>query len=586
MNLYQGVIEDVDDPLKLGRVRVRVFGLHTDDKALIPTESLPWATVAIPATSASISGIGFSPTGLLPGSWVILYFQDPDEQYPIVLASIHGIPKDPLGQVAADEEVEFSDAEAPTNENVLKDSSGAPVTDGSGEPIKTTPSDDPTRAEKRKVVRENLGSVSGKYESNGDPGTINSYKSSADRGGASYGAYQLASFIGADGNPTRPDITIGQTLNSPVVRYIRTSGYASLFAGLSAATSAFDSAWRDIARVSSAEFLKSQHKFIEREYYEPAIAKLPASITDRGRAVHEAIWSMSVQLGVQGAISKIKSVVGTVTGKICDDKIIELIYDDRIKTVRQDFASSPALWNGLLSRFRSEKAELIAIAKSYEKPEECGEVSQEEKKKTVYTQDGKTQITEKVTTAIVNPKTKGERGFSDPNKKYPLYYEEADTNRLARGVITETIVESKRSGIVTGKEAGDEIISEPPTQYNTKYPFNKVIATTSGHVIEIDDTEGHERVNIHHKSGTFIEFHPDGQLVTKVQADSTVVVNANENKIVIDNQNTHVGGNSNGTVNGTMNLNVYGTVNIRVDADCNLDVTGNCNVTASIINLN
>jgi hypothetical protein len=295
---------------------------------------------------------------------------------------------------------------------------------------------------------------------------------------------------------------------------------------------------------------------------------------------------MSVQLGVQGATSKIKSVLGSVSDKVCDDKVIELLYNSRISTVRQDFVSSPALWNGLLSRFRSEKDELITVAKSYEDPSECTDIQQTEKEKTVYTESGKTRAIEKITTAIENPKAKGERGFSDPNKKYPLYYEEADTNRLARGIITETIVEQKRSSIITGKEAGENVISEPVTQYNTKYPFNKVIATNSGHIIEIDDTEDHERINIHHRSGTFIEFHPDGQLVTKVQQNSTVVVNADSNTIVIDDKNTHVGGSSNTTVNNTMNLTVYGNANIKVDSDCNVDVTGNCNVTASIINLN
>ena len=34
-NFYTGVVEDRFDPLSLGRVRVRLYGLHTDDKKLI-----------------------------------------------------------------------------------------------------------------------------------------------------------------------------------------------------------------------------------------------------------------------------------------------------------------------------------------------------------------------------------------------------------------------------------------------------------------------------------------------------------------------------------------------------------------------
>ena len=109
--IYTGVVEDILDPLKLGRVRVRVFGLHSDDRSLIPTESLPWATVATPATSASMSGIGSSAVGLLPGSWVVLFFQDPDEQYPVVFASFPGIPVDNVNQSAAYEETTLLEPE-------------------------------------------------------------------------------------------------------------------------------------------------------------------------------------------------------------------------------------------------------------------------------------------------------------------------------------------------------------------------------------------------------------------------------------------------------------------------------------------
>ena len=40
-----GVVEDRFDPQKLGRVRVRWLGYHTEDKAKILTKDLPWAQV-------------------------------------------------------------------------------------------------------------------------------------------------------------------------------------------------------------------------------------------------------------------------------------------------------------------------------------------------------------------------------------------------------------------------------------------------------------------------------------------------------------------------------------------------------------
>ena len=89
MNIYHGVVEDRDDPLQQNRVRVRVFGIHTESKSLIPTEDLPWATVMLPTTCSGTSGIGDTPHGLVEGSWVVLFFTDPDTlQDPVVMGSI------------------------------------------------------------------------------------------------------------------------------------------------------------------------------------------------------------------------------------------------------------------------------------------------------------------------------------------------------------------------------------------------------------------------------------------------------------------------------------------------------------------
>ncbi len=137
MELYQGIVEDVHDPLKSSRVRVRVFGLHTDDKSLIPTDALPWAQVIKTTDSASVSGIGNSAMGLVAGAWVILYFLDDDKQYPIVLGSLHGVPIDPINDTAVNEETTSSGTAATpvttTDGTVLTTSDGTPVT--TGEPV-------------------------------------------------------------------------------------------------------------------------------------------------------------------------------------------------------------------------------------------------------------------------------------------------------------------------------------------------------------------------------------------------------------------------------------------------------------------
>lgn len=93
---FIGVVEDINDPLKAGRVRVRMFNWHTQDKKVLPTSKLPWATPMQPTTSAATNGVGQSATGLLVNSWVVGIMLDGiDGQRPLVLGSIGGIQDEP-----------------------------------------------------------------------------------------------------------------------------------------------------------------------------------------------------------------------------------------------------------------------------------------------------------------------------------------------------------------------------------------------------------------------------------------------------------------------------------------------------------
>lgn len=90
---FEGVVEDINDPLKLGRVRVRAIGFHTPEKVELPTDCLPWASVLMPVSSASVNGIGHSPSGLVCGAWVIGFFRDGHAaQDPIIMGTLAGIP--------------------------------------------------------------------------------------------------------------------------------------------------------------------------------------------------------------------------------------------------------------------------------------------------------------------------------------------------------------------------------------------------------------------------------------------------------------------------------------------------------------
>lgn len=90
VRFFLGVVEDnTNDPEMLGRVRVRIFGLHNAYTEDVPTEKLPWATVLVPAVYGGVSGVGRSPNGIEQGSWVFGMFMDgKHSQSPVVLGTI------------------------------------------------------------------------------------------------------------------------------------------------------------------------------------------------------------------------------------------------------------------------------------------------------------------------------------------------------------------------------------------------------------------------------------------------------------------------------------------------------------------
>jgi len=89
---FVGVVEDRQDPQKLGRVRVRCLGYHTENHGDLPTSDLPWAHPMNPITSATVSGVGQTPLGVVEGAWVVGFFQDTDSQMPVIMGTLPGVP--------------------------------------------------------------------------------------------------------------------------------------------------------------------------------------------------------------------------------------------------------------------------------------------------------------------------------------------------------------------------------------------------------------------------------------------------------------------------------------------------------------
>lgn len=86
-----GVCEDRFDPEKLGRIRVRWLGLHTEDKDKILTKDLPWSSVMQSGTGTNIAGVGDN-SNIIEGTWVVGFSTDPESlQEWIVMGTLPGL---------------------------------------------------------------------------------------------------------------------------------------------------------------------------------------------------------------------------------------------------------------------------------------------------------------------------------------------------------------------------------------------------------------------------------------------------------------------------------------------------------------
>jgi len=218
------------------------------------------------------------------------------------------------------------------------------------------------------------------------------------------------------------------------------------------------------------------------------------------------------------------------------------------------------------------------------------------------------------------PDVGAKKGFMDAvNGAYPKYKNETDVNRLA--VNSQSVDTSGRSADVEdnphssltirradrtksigradfnpvdirvanagGADSlpGDDgtAFNEPETPYNATYPHNHVYESEAGHIREIDDTPGAERIHERHASGTGYEIHPDGSKVTRVKQDNYTLTTGDDF--------AHIKGNSSTTTDGGVRVFVnadgatedgHYTIEVGNNANVNIQVNkGNVNVVAS-----
>ncbi len=197
-----------------------------------------------------------------------------------------------------------------------------------------------------------LGSLSAKYESNGNPGTVST--GWGDAGGISYGSYQLSSRMGAARS---------------FVHWLCNQGYSY---GLSLGryepgTEAFSDAWRALAAEDAAGFGQAQHDYIKYAYYDPAVRLLKQNNYDVESNHHEVmrdvVWSRAVQYGTGNIVEMFNEAAAAINPEWLnmsyldapnfDAAMIRAIYLDVCSTPEWT-NGSPALREGLYNRFSNE----------------------------------------------------------------------------------------------------------------------------------------------------------------------------------------------------------------------------------------
>ena len=295
-------------------------------------------------------------------------------QLPEILTSE---PKSSTVGGAGDDEPEEIDEDTGVSTSLLPPagkSGGAISAGGSGAESGAIPENAIT--EPGDCTRPDLGSQSERYESNGNPGAINTKSASRDRGGWSYGSYQIATKVG--------------TFKSWMSFLAKEeNGYTDFYnslnnvGGNAAATRgdvAFRNKWKELAKnqTTATRFKQAQHDFIQRTHHDPAVRAIAKdtgiNVCDgsHSNGLQDTVWSTAVQFGPGGARKIFKEAHTNIKQRnarknppvtvITDADLINEIHDIKINTVPTRFRSSPALHGGLINRFKSERGVALANA--------------------------------------------------------------------------------------------------------------------------------------------------------------------------------------------------------------------------------
>jgi hypothetical protein len=140
---WTGVVEDRQDPLKLGRCRVRCLGWHSTNKSDMPTNRLPWAMPSMPVNT----NVVYTPK---EGDMIFGFFIDGENaQEPVMLGVFPGIPlkaanpQDPFNDPRTSSQL-AGVSRTPASKTYNTDGTGIKITEKSAAELNPKILDEPT----------------------------------------------------------------------------------------------------------------------------------------------------------------------------------------------------------------------------------------------------------------------------------------------------------------------------------------------------------------------------------------------------------------------------------------------------------
>ncbi len=519
---FVGVVEDRMDPKRLGRLRVRCLGHHTEDKVKLPTSDLPWAHPMNPITSATVSGIGQTPLGAVEGTWVVGFFTDNDLQQPVIMGTLPGVPK-----------------ATPTGEKGFED---------------------PNAAYPREAGVSDVNRLA-----------INETAEVPDLE-ATDGGNQVVEFNGGDSNDpisksnrTHPDETIKMAqFQADLDHELREKGFNSNSNAteiLKAATD-FKNNYAKKFKLP-ANILQSKENILTgaANHIDTIVSKTIGTIngTNTGTLLKD-----SILVNAKGKLFTPGNLKDVLPANLSVDAIasgIQNITSFNIKDLSTSTLES--FYSAATDKIPGNliKGDVVAGALKYFKSP-LKKISTNPHLSNVL---DKANLTSNIGVAQIDGITSGIpdaiSGLSTVSQEIGIIA--ADLDSLSGGAW-----------------------SEPPSPYAAEYPYNHVYESESGHIKEFDDTAGAERIHERHTSGTGYEIGPKGTKVTKVVKDNYEIISNDDFLHVKGTRRQTVDEGVRIRCNAKAGPGNSYSIEVGIGSNCNIEVNGgNVNVVAKGIGL-